>query len=80
MAESEDIQEIVNKAAMQVVTAPMMSLKDADVGPWIIPTSSQGEAQRQRHGRLVLGKPSFNWNLQDRYIGLLNLLKQKHTV
>ena len=33
MAESEGIQAIVNLAAIQVVTAVMMVLRDTDVGP-----------------------------------------------
>ena len=33
MAESEISQEIVNKAAIQAVTAVMMALRDVDMGP-----------------------------------------------
>ena len=33
MAESEGIQEIVNQAAIQAVTAVTMVLRDADSGP-----------------------------------------------
>ena len=66
MAESEGIQAIVNKVAIQAVTAIMMELRDTDVGPWSATTAIPRELQRQRHGRLALEKPSFNWNAQDR--------------
>ena len=33
MAESEDIQAMVNQADVQVVTAVMMALGDVNVGP-----------------------------------------------
>ena len=72
MAESDGIQEIVNKAAIQVATAVMMVLRDADSGTQPATTASLREPQRQRNGTPALEKPSFHWNAQERYIELLN--------
>ena len=72
MTEPGGIQEIVNLATIQVVIAVMMVLQDTDVVPQLSPLSSLRESQRQGHGRLALEKPSFNWNVQDRYVELLN--------
>ena len=58
--------------AIQVTTAVMMVLRDADVAPQSPVTASTREPQRQRHGRPAQEKTSFNWNVQDRYRELLN--------
>ena len=57
MAESDDIQETVNQAAVQEVTAVTMVLWDTNVGSQLAPTASVKEPQRQRHGGLTLEKP-----------------------
>ena len=33
---------------------------------------SHRELQRQRYSRLILEKPSFNWDALDRYVKLMN--------
>ena len=71
MTESEGIQAIVNQVAVQVVTTMMMVVKDAEVGPRPT-TNTTSPRQPQRHGRPALEKPSFKWNVQERYIELPN--------
>ena len=56
MVESEDIQIIVNQAATKAVTAVMMALRDADMGPQPAATASLRESQRLRHDRPALKK------------------------
>ena len=51
MAESEGIQEIVNQAAIQMVTSVIMTLRDADAGPKLAPTASPRGPQTHWHGR-----------------------------
>ena len=70
MADSECIKEVVNQAAMQATSADMMAFRDMDT--WFQPatTPNQWEAQRERHGRLILEKPKFSLDGQDRYIEL----------
>ena len=72
MAESEGFQEVVNKAAMQAVTVLMVALRGMDVGQYLAPIANLREPQQQRHGWLALEKPSISWNVQDRFIKLLN--------
>ena len=72
MGESEGIQEVVNQAAIQVATVVMMTLRGVAAGPYLAQAANLREPQQQRHGRLALIKPSFDWNVQDRYIELLN--------
>ena len=72
MAESEDIRETVNQAAIWAATAVMMAFIDADVRSRLIPTASPRGPHKQRHERPALEKPSFNWSVQDRYAQLMN--------
>ena len=67
MAESEGIQEVV-----QATTVVMMALRGPDVGLHLAPVSNLSKPQWQRHGDLALEKPLFNWNVQDRYVELMN--------
>ena len=71
MAESEGIQAMVNQAAVQAAMMVMITLRDADLGPRP-PANTAIPREPQRHGRLALEKPSFNWNAQDKYVELLN--------
>ena len=71
MAEYEGIQVIVYQAAIQVVTAVMMVLRDTDAGPWPSATASLRESKRQIHSGLAIEKPSFSWNVQGKYTELL---------
>ena len=46
MAVSESMQAIVNQSAVQLATALMMTLRDADVGPQPASTAYAREPQR----------------------------------
>ena len=50
MVESEGIQAIVIQAAIYMVTAVMMVLSDASVGPLPAATTNPKELQREGHG------------------------------
>ena len=50
MAESVDIQTIVNQVAAQAMTTVIMTLRDADVGPQPATTSAQ-ESHRDMAGQ-----------------------------
>ena len=45
MAQSEGTKEVVNQAAIQVVTAVKLALKDVDVGPHLVPAANLREPQ-----------------------------------
>ena len=69
---NSNLLAIHNKEAIQAAIAVMMVLKDTDVGPWSAATASLRKLPRQRYGELALEKMSFNWNVQNRYIEVLN--------
>ena len=73
MAKPEGSQKVVNKTAIHAATAAMMALRGMDVGPHLVSTANLRELQYQRHDGLALEKPSFNWNVQYRYVELLTL-------
>ena len=54
MADSDNIEEIVNQAAMHAATAVMMAFKDTETGPWLATIPNQWEKQSQRNRGLVL--------------------------
>ena len=69
MAESEDVQTIVNQAAIQVARTVIKVLGEADAGPRSgASTARPRDMHRQRHGGLALKQPSFNWNVRDKYV------------
>ena len=49
----------------------MMAPRGIDVGPQAANTVTLRESQRQRHRGPAPEKPSFKWNVQDKYIELL---------
>ena len=71
MASSEGIKEIVNQAAVQRAAAVMMAFSDTETGSKLAMILTS-ETHRQRHGGHVIEMPNFNWDMQDRYIKLLN--------
>ena len=72
MANSEGIKEKVNQVAIQATLAVMMVFRHIDTGYLLATTPIQQETQKQRHGRLIVEKPKFNWDTQDRNLELLN--------
>ena len=73
MAESELVQPIVNKVAVEAGTAVIMMLRDTDAGPRSAAnTAIPRESQRQTHDGPALEKPSFKGNTQDKYVELIN--------
>ena len=72
MPYSESIKEIVNWVAVYAATLVLITFRDTEKGSLLARTLNQQEIQRQRHGGPILGKPKFNWDVQDRYVELLD--------
>ena len=66
MAESENIKEVVNQAAIQAAVAVIMVLRDVEAGHPLTTVASNRKPQRQRHSQSVLAKPAFNWGAHAR--------------
>ena len=62
MADSGDIKELVNEAAVQAAVAVMMVFTDTDTRSYPATTPSQWQTQRWRHWGLILEKSKFNWD------------------
>ena len=73
MAESEAIQTAITQVAIQLVTAAVMALREAETGPASgSSTANAEEVHRPRYGGPTLPQWSFNWKTPNKYVGLLN--------
>ena len=73
MEESEGVQSLVTQVEIQTVMALVMVMRETEAG-LISGTNTVilREAHRQKHGRPAMKQPSFNWNVPDKYVELLN--------
>ena len=56
MAELENIKEVFNQAAVQAAMVVIMTLRNAEVGPWPTTAESHSEPQKQIHNGPIFEK------------------------
>ena len=73
MTESKAVQAIANQVIIQATSAAVVGLRETDEGlRWGTGTASLREVHRKWHGRPAVKQSSFNWNVTDKYVKLLN--------
>ena len=73
MAESEAIHSMANQVAIQAAIAVVVVLREVDADPRSgASTASLKEGHRQIPSRPALKQPSFNWNVTDKHVEVLN--------